>query len=146
MKKILLTLLLVAAGAIAISAAKTTVSRNELPQKAQAFLDRHFPRTKVGLVKIDKHFLGHTEYDVKLVNGTEVDFDYQGEWKSVECKRGEVPHGIVPQAISNYVKRNFSDVSIVSIEKKSRGYEVDLSDDVDLYFDAAGNFLRADFD
>lgn len=119
---------------------KYTINRNDLPESAQQFLTTYFPKSKVGMIKTDNHFLKKTDYDVRLVNGTKIEFNNAGKWTSVECKTKEVPEGIIPRAIKSYVKKNFPDVKIVKIEKTTTKYEIGLSDDVELTFNLLGQF------
>lgn len=119
---------------------KYSIDRKDLPETAQKFLTDYFPKAKVGMVKTDKHLLKKTDYDVKLVNGTKIEFNNAGKWTSVDCKTREVPEGIIPKAIRNYVKKNYQDVKIVKIEKTTSKYEVGLSDDVKLTFNLLGQF------
>ena len=125
---------------------KYSIDRNDLPEAAQTFLTEYFPKAKVGMVKTDKHLLKKTDYDVKLVNGTKIEFNNSGKWTSVDCKTREVPEGIVPKTIRTYVKKNFPDVKIVKIEKTSTKYEVGLSDDVELTFNLLGQFKSMKMD
>ncbi|MDE7350211.1 MAG: PepSY-like domain-containing protein [Muribaculaceae bacterium] len=125
---------------------KYSINRNDLPEAAQQFLPTYFPKAKVGMIKTDKHFLKKTDYDVKLVNGTKIEFNNSGKWTSVDCKGREVPKDIIPKAIRNYVGKNFPDVKIVKIEKTSSKYEVCLSDDVELIFNLLGQFKSVKMD
>ena len=45
------------------------ISRDNLPEEAQAMLDKYFPKAKVSLIKIDCHLLKKADYDVRLTNG-----------------------------------------------------------------------------
>lgn len=146
MKKYLIVILAVIACTMSAYADKYSINRSDLPQPAQEFLTKHFPKAKVGLVKTDKHLLRKTDYDVKLVNGTKIEFNNAGNWTSVDCKGKEVPSSIIPKAISNYVKKNYPDVKIVKIEKTLTKYEVELSDDVELTFNALGQFKSVKLD
>lgn len=119
---------------------KYTIDRNDLPEAAQNFLKDYFPKSKVGMVKTDKHLLKKTDYDVKLVNGTKVEFNNAGKWTAVDCKTREVPEGIIPKSIRTYVRKNFPEVKIVRIKKTTSKYEVGLSDDVELTFNLLGQF------
>ncbi|MDE7409585.1 MAG: PepSY-like domain-containing protein [Muribaculaceae bacterium] len=125
---------------------KYSINRNDLPEAAQKFLTTYFPKAKVGMIKTDKHFLKKTDYDVRLVNGTTIEFNNSGKWTSVDCKGKEVPKDIIPKAIRNYVNKNFSDVKIVKIEKTSTKYEIGLSDDVELIFNLLGQFKSVKMD
>ncbi len=147
MKKYLITFLTVIMCTVAAFAQdKYSIDRSDLPEPAQEFLTKYFPKAKVGLVKTDRHLLRKTDYDVKLVNGTKIEFNNAGKWTSVDCKGKEVPSGIIPKAIANYVKKNYPDVKIVKIEKSATKYEVELSDDVELTFNALGQFKSVKLD
>lgn len=125
---------------------KYSINREDLPEAAQQFLSTYFSKTKIGMIKTDKHFLKKTDYDVKLVNGTKIEFSNSGKWTSVDCKGREVPQDIIPKAIRTYVKKNFPDVKIVKIEKTSSKYEIGLSDDVELIFNLLGQFKSVKMD
>ena len=141
MKKLLLAILLaIVSTGMANAFDKYTINRDELPQKAQDFLTEYFPKAKIGMIKVDKHLLKKTDYDVRLVNGTTIEFNNSGKWTSVDCKKREVPQGIIMKPIRNYVSKNFQGVIIVKIEKKSSGYEVELSDGIELKFNLLGQY------
>ena len=125
---------------------KYTIDRSELPETAQTFLTEYFPKGKIGMIKVDKHLLKKTDYDVRLVNGTTVEFSNAGKWTSVDCKNSAVPEALVPKTIRRYVEKNFPDVKITKIVKKSLGYELRLSDGVEVKFDLLGTFKGVKMD
>ena len=144
MKKFILTLLTILIGTgLSFAFDKYTINRDELPQTAQDMLQQYFPKAKIGMIKVDKHLLKKTDYDVRLVNGTTIEFSNAGKWTSVDCKTKEVPEGLIPKTIRNYVNKNFKDLKIVKIEKKSSGYEIGLSDGVELKFNLLGQYKGA---
>ena len=114
------------------------ITFKELPQKAQQFITTHFNGVEVLSATVDD------DYEVYLANGTKVEFTLQGEWKEVKCPGSAVPAAIIPAAITKYVKAQFPKTTIVKIEKKYSGYEVELNNDMELKFDKNGNFLGAD--
>ena len=136
MKKLLLTLMLaIIASTTAFAFVDSyTIKREQLPEEAQQMLEKYFPKAKIGMIKIDRHLLKKTDYDVRLVNGTTIEFNNSGKWTSVDCKSREVPEGLVTKTIRNYIQKNYADVKIVKVKKKSSGYEIGLSDGVDLKF------------
>ncbi|MDE5941428.1 MAG: PepSY-like domain-containing protein [Muribaculaceae bacterium] len=146
MKKLILSLLVALLGFGAAYADKYTIDRDQLPEEAQKMLTEHFPKSKVAMIKVDKHLLKKTDYDVKLVNGTKIEFNNAGKWTSVDCKTREVPSSLILRPIRNYVAKNFPDVKIVKIEKNLTNFEVDLSDGVEIKFDRLGNFKGMDMD
>ncbi len=119
---------------------KYSIDRADLPADAREFIELHFPKAKIAMIKVDKHLLKKTDYDVKLVNGTKLEFNNSGKWTSVDCKKSAVPEKIIPAAIRKYVNKNCPDVKIVKIEKTATKYEVELSDDVELTFNLLGQF------
>ena len=68
MKKLLLIFALIAFIPMA-RADKYTLDRDNLPVKAQEMITTYFPKAKMSMIKVDKHLLKKTDYDVKLVNG-----------------------------------------------------------------------------
>jgi len=142
MKKILFTLLAMVMSVTAANAFfdKYTINRDELPETARAMLDEHFPKAKVSMIKVDKHLLKKTDYDVKLTNGTKIEFNNSGKWTSVDCGKRAVPEALVAKAIRNYVTKNYSGSTLVSIAKKNIGYDVGLSCGRVLRFNAIYQF------
>lgn len=143
MKKITLAIVALLISVLSMSAGigdKYSLKREDLPQQAIEFLNKYFPKAKIGMIKIDKHLLKKTDYDVKLVNGTKIEFSNSGKWTSVDCKTRELPAGIAPKAINTYIAKNFADVKIVAIKKTATNYEVGLSDGVWLKFSLLGQF------
>lgn len=115
-----------------------------LPKGAQSTLAKNF-KSKVSVVKIDKDFGRISEYEVVMSDGAEVTFDNDGNWKDVEVNvTKSVPAGFIPTSISNYVKMNHKGKRIVGIEKTRSGYEVELSNGIEMKFDKEGKFIKFD--
>ena len=92
------------------------------------------------MIKIDRHLLKKTDYGVKLVNGTTIEFSNAGKWKSVDCKSRAVPEALVPKAVRRHVDKNHAGLKIVKIEKKASGYHIGLSDGKLLKYNHLGHF------
>lgn len=145
MKKLLRFLPMLLMGVLAVSMAACSdddnpVNENELPATAQSFLAKYYPQTNVlTLVKDGK------EYEAILTNGHEVDFDKEGEWKTVEAPVGaKIPSGFYPEAIDIYVAEHYNNVGINEISRDRNGYDVELLTGVDIHFGSAGEFISAD--
>ena len=140
--KFLLVMLMVLSGILPSYAIfdKYTINREDLPEEAREMLNTYFPKAKVGMIKIDKHLLKKTDYDVKLVNGTKIEFSNAGKWTSVDCGSKALPANLAPKKITTYISKNYPDVKMVSIKKKTSSYEVGLSDGVLLKFSLLGQF------
>lgn len=119
---------------------KYTLDRDQLPQPAREMLEEYFPKAKIAMIKIDKHLLRKTDYDVKLVNGTKIEFSNAGKWTSVDCKDRAVPDKLIMKPIRNYVNKNYAGVKIVKVVKKSSGYIISLSDGIELKFNLLGQY------
>ena len=145
MKKFLLTLIAVFS-ITAIASARDIYSHDAsvLPKAAQSTINKNF-KAKVSVVKIDKDFGRISEYEAILTDGTEISFDRHGNWDNIETSASSsVPEALIPAPISTYVKKNYSGQKIVGIDKERNGYEVELTNGLDLKFNKQGEFLRYD--
>ncbi|MBR1465589.1 MAG: PepSY-like domain-containing protein [Bacteroidaceae bacterium] len=115
----------------------------QLPPAAQKFVKAHFPSLTIKRVKKDNDNDGSL-YEVTLSDNTTVDFDKNGDWTEVDCGRKAVPPTIVPGPISKYVKTAYPKQKIVQIDKQRKGYEIELSNDVDITFNAAYKVVRTE--
>lgn len=116
-----------------------------LPKAAQVLLNTHFSKLQVNHIKIDHHTFGGNDYDVVLSDGTEVDFDNNGNLEEIDCGRnGKVPDALVMAPIKNYISRVYPKQRIIKYEVKRNGYEVELQNGIDLIFNKAGAFQRVD--
>ena len=144
MKKLMI-LLAVMMGVFTASA-RDNYSHNpaDLPNSAQTILKNNF-KAGVSHIKIEKNFGVVKEFDVVLTDGTEVTFDSRGNWKDIEVRQNSsVPASLVPKAIQEYVRQNQKKVKITGIEKNRSGYEVELSNGVEMKFNSEGKFVRYD--
>ncbi len=130
---------------ISTACARDEVTRdvNKLPAQAREFVSKLYPKATVAYLKIDRNLIRTTGYDVRLDNGTELDFDRKGDWTEVSNKSG-VPSAIIPAAIADYVKRNYANHRVTKIKRKAHGYKLELEDELELKFDSYGKFIRLD--
>ena len=115
----------------------------QLPAPAKTFVKKYFPQATIEYATKDTEFMG-TTYEVRLSDGTEVDFDKKGNWDNVDCKTKAVPASLVPAAIAQYVKAHYPNTVIVKIDKDRGGYEIELSNDLDLKFNSKGKLIGID--
>ena len=109
------------------------ITISELPATAQAFL-KNFSDKQVSFATIEREGLGK-EYDVVFTDGSTVEFNSDGLWHDINCRNSAVPANAVPAQIKDYVKKNYSNVQIRQIEQFRNGYEIDLSNGLELKFD-----------
>ena len=119
------------------------IPTQQLPAAAQTFVQNTFPGKGIAYATIDRDF-GKTTYDVRLNDGTEVDFDSKGTWDKVDCGFSAVPAQLVPETIANYVKANYAGATIVKIDKERHGYDIELSNDLELKFNKQGQLIGFD--
>ena len=115
----------------------------QLPATAQTFIQKNFPGQTVAFAKVDKDLL-KTTYEIHLNNGVELEFNKDGTWDKVDCNFDAVPAEIVPTTIANYVNTNFAATTIVKIDKKRYGYDVELSNELELKFNKQGLLKEID--
>ena len=140
----LATATLFSASIAACSSDNVSHDANTLPSKAHEILSQNF-NSAISLVNEEKDFGKVSEYEVTLSDGTEVTFTSSGEWKSVDTPNNlSVPSGMVPTAISRYVREKHAGALIVGIEKEKNGFDVELSNGIDMKFDQSGNFVSYD--
>lgn len=93
------------------------------------------------------------DYDVTLSDYTQIEFDgnivgKKLEWDEINCKHSTVyttvPAALVPTEIADHVSRLHSEQRIVKIAKDFRGWEIELSNGIEIEFDRKFNII--DFD
>lgn len=121
------------------------INPNKLPNAAKSFIEQYFADQTI--VSAEKEMDdGQVVYEVTLSDGTELDFDENGEWADVDCQNRQVPDGIVPEKIRSYVATNYPDNFIVEIEHKYNRYRIELNNDkygaspIELRFDNQFNY------
>ncbi|WP_455106873.1 PepSY-like domain-containing protein [Porphyromonas sp.] len=136
MKRILsLTLALIALVSLGLYAANDRVIQSkQLPKAAQLFLAKHFAGRAVSLAKEDRDFSG-TTYDVRLADGTELEFTSAGAWKEVDGNHTALPLTFIPAQLVKTIQSQHAGDAIVHIERKRRGYQVELASGLELLFD-----------
>lgn len=146
MFKKMLVMAVAVLGLATVATAKDTYAHDAsvLPKAAQTTLANNF-KSKVSVIKIEKDFGRVSEYEVIMTDGTEISFDRNGNWDNVEIgMNGTIPSAFIPKAIASYVKANQPGQKIVGIDKERSGYDVELSNGVEMKFNKQGQFIRYD--
>ncbi|MDE5812343.1 MAG: PepSY-like domain-containing protein [Muribaculaceae bacterium] len=118
------------------------VNPSELPTTAKTFLDTYYPTVKIVTTTKDKD-----DYEVTLANGHKVDFTKSGEWTDVDAPQGQtIPSGFYPAQIDAYIETAYPGYGINEISRISQGYDVELTNAVDLIFSHDGSFISIDPD
>ncbi len=144
MKKLVLFFVgIFALSTVAIAGNDRPLPVSQLPEKAQIFLNTYFKDSKVALAKQENEFF-YKSYEVIFVSGDKVEFNNSGEWTEVDCRTIGVPSQIIPEAIKEFVMSTYPDATIMKIERDSRGYEIKLSNRLEIDFN--NNFMVVDID
>ncbi len=118
----------------------TPIPVEQLPAAAKSFVYSNFEGRKIIYAEMD-----WDSYECRLDNGTKVKFDRRGTWKKVDCEgMTVVPAALVPVAILQYVKVNFAGCSVTKIDKEHHGYDIELSNDLELKFNHQGMLVGID--
>lgn len=142
-KSLLMAMLLVVALPMCADRGKV-ISLEQLPASAQGFLKKNFPGETPLLVTTEYDGLAK-QFDVSYSDGTNVEFDAKGNWIDVECPQtGCVPAAVVPSGIKNFINKNYPKEKVVKIERNRTGYDVDLSNGVELEFNRHQKLQKID--
>ena len=114
---------------------------DKLPERARMFIGEYFGNRNVEAVKKERYPI---EYEVVFADGAKAEFDADGDWMEVNCRRESVPAVIVPAQIREYVADKYPSQNIVGVSRDRRGYDVELSNGYELGFDR--KFRLVDFD
>lgn len=114
----------------------------EYPQEITSFVAKHFPNSDIVSIKEEKE-TRKTEYEVKLRNMEELEFDGDYKIKSIEAK-SELPNSVIPEKIREYVAKNYPQNKIEEWKRKRKGQEIELDNGLEILFDFDGNFIKLD--
>lgn len=120
------------------------VELNTLPTAAIDFVNAYFPGMEIfNIEKYSPAKANDVMYEVNFKNGTEIEFDSAGNWVKVEADgNATIPTSFILPAIVNYVTTNYANQGINQIERMPNGFDVELTNDIDLIFDTTGQFVR----
>ncbi len=111
----------------------------KLPTEAKTFIKAHFADKSVLLATKD-----WDSYECHLDDGTKIDFNKKGVWQKVDCLMNAVPAALVPAQIAKYVTATFPNCTIIKIEKERYGWDIELSNDMELKFNKQGVLIGMD--
>lgn len=143
MKKIFFVASMVLLCTLSAVAQDRMITFDQLPQSSQTFITTYFSKANVSYVKIDEESYGF-EYEVYLNNGNKVEFDKTGALKKVDCNHSKVPDGIVPAQVITYISNNYPGAFVTEWCKKRTNWNAELSNGLDLYFNAQYQLIGID--
>lgn len=114
-----------------------------MPLQANNFIETYFVTATV--VKVEKDIRSLDEfYEVRLADGTQIDFNETGIWTEVDGNNKSIPTQFINENIVKYVTTNYTTTTIEGIDKKTYDFDVDLVNNTELRFDINGKFLGFD--
>ena len=122
MKKMIFAFVAIVCFGLSTAMAQNTNTNPAITQ----FVEQYFPKATVQMVMPDED-----DIDVVLNDYTKIEFKLNNEWKKVDCEHSttftSVPATLVPEQITAYVNSNFPNAIIKKLEKKFRGWEIELN-------------------
>ena len=140
---IIATFLLTIVAVQDLSARDFPITFDQLPANAQAFVKQYFKVENIASVWKDDDIYDQ-DYKVYFNDGTQIEFFANGEWEEIKTRAYAVPAKLIPNGIAQFVNKNYPQIDIYKIQKKHYGYEVELTNGLDLEFNLNGQFLRID--
>lgn len=120
--------------------ADMVINPEKLPNNVKSFVKTYFPGTIVMFAEQD-----YNEYKIRLNNGVEIEFDINGAWKEVKAFQN-FPSELLPKVIINSIIKTYPNVNIIKVERIWNGYEIKLSNMMELFIDKNGNIVASQFD
>lgn len=142
-KKSILTIII---GLIAItlfSCKPPIIQPENVDSKIVNFVESYFPGTSIVSCTYE-----HQEYEVRLNDGTKIEFTKRKNWEEIDCEHStlftEVPSELIPEAISSFVMNNYPENKIIKIAKDDYGWEIELDNDIEIEFNKKFELLKID--
>lgn len=121
---------------------KKVIEFNALPQVAQTTLTTYAQPQAIILVT-QEGINVFTEYEVKMNDQSEWEFDAKGNVTSVEVAAG-VPQALVPSAIMQYISKMYPTAIVVKYSQDRNEQEAKLDSGVELTFNKKGELIKTD--
>lgn len=89
------------------------------------------------------------EYEVRLMDGSEIEFKKDGELKKMDMEDSIIPSAVfaeLPEGIGSYLESTFPDIPAEKLERTIFGsYKIELVNDVELKFNSKGVLKSCSF-
>lgn len=120
------------------------VSYDRIPESARTFISTNFPSDNVSYVTVDDDLI-RPDYTVVLESGIHLEFTADGALDKIEAGRAGIPVSVIPVQITEYVERHYPGASCRTYDVGRRGYEVELSNGMELKFNNDFALVEVDF-
>ena len=143
MKKNILTLALAIFLSVNAFAQNGMTKFEQLPTKAQEFVNTYFKDYTVQYIFSDKEF-ADIDYKIRFEDGTEIEFNAKGEWTDVSGKQKCIPTDFIITEITEYINTVHKDLCITDIEREFNRITVELSNNLEIEFNSKGKVISYD--
>lgn len=131
------------------NAADVYVKTSELPQPILDYISTNYPDLTIKEAELEDN----GNYEVELSDDNELIFDASGTFLGIDDDLdddfgdSEISASELPQNILDFLEEYYPGVGVEEAEIENNGnYEVELNNDVEIIFDAEGNFLGQSVD
>ncbi|MBP5360318.1 MAG: PepSY-like domain-containing protein [Bacteroidaceae bacterium] len=115
------------------------ITFEQLPAQSQTMLKKYFAEKVPLIVTVDLD-----DYTVMYQSGEKVEFDKKGNWREINCKTSAVPTDLIPEQIKAVVKQTYPGATIIKIDRDRRGYDIKLSNGLDIEFNRNFQIIEID--
>ncbi|MBQ0118905.1 MAG: PepSY-like domain-containing protein [Bacteroidales bacterium] len=123
---------------------KKVITLEALPQAALNILTQHIQKENVLLVTQEGNGRW-AEYEVRMNDQSDWEFDGQGSLEKVEIRSG-VPADLIPAAILSQVRASYPNAIVIEYNIDRHDQEVKLNNGIELTFSLAGKLLKTEVD
>ena len=135
-KQIILIASIMMVSVAALFAADVPIQANQLPKKAQDFINANFAKDPVVYAEQDRN-----SFKAELQSGVEIDFDKNGDWTDVSSERTPLPTNFIPATVMKAVEGKYKGVAVLEISKEYLSYKLKLGNNREVYVDNNGKIV-----
>ena len=143
MKHIIALILSLSVFALSAKADDKPIDYEQLPAAARAFIQSDFPSLSISFITRDAGILD-TTYDVHFTNGLKLEFNSKGEWKEISNATALIDTKYIPKEILASIASRWPDAGIKKIERYRQGYEIELTNRLELKYDKHFRLVEID--
>ena len=143
MKRIIALILSLSVFALSAKADDKPIDYEQLPAAVKAFIQSDFPSLSISFITRDADLLD-TTYDVHFTNGLKLEFNSKGEWKEISNATALIDTKYIPKEILASIASRWPDAGIKKIERYRQGYEIELTNRLELKYDKHFRLVEID--
>lgn len=141
--KRLASILIALFAVVVLRAEEQPITFGELPKNAKIFVFTYFKDVPFTEVYMERR-ASLIQYEVRLQDGIELQFDRTGLCTEISSKNGEVPDIVIPKRMLSVIRKHYPDSYIRKYENNGRMYEIELDNGVVLTFSITMRLIDVD--